>query len=73
MHAFVAIRYSQARNEEGAPRAQQRLLDEVLGVLVGAEHAIAVQLQLAPMGLGERGERVRVRVLRVGSADRGHA
>jgi hypothetical protein len=39
-----------------APRAQQRLLDEVLGLLEGAEHPVAVDVQLAAMALGARGE-----------------
>jgi hypothetical protein len=36
-----------------APGAQQRLLHGVLGVLHGAEHPIAVRVQLATMGFDE--------------------
>jgi hypothetical protein len=39
-----------------APRAQERLLDEVLGLLERAEHAVAVDVQLAPVALGQLGE-----------------
>ena len=61
---MVAIRYSQARKVERAgvtldalaPGAQERLLDEVLGVLERTEHAIAVDLELAPVALDGRGE-----------------
>ena len=39
-----------------APGGQQRLLDEVLGVLHRAEDPVAVHLQLAPVRLGEGAE-----------------
>jgi hypothetical protein len=39
------------------PGAQERLLDEVLGLLEGAEHAVAVDVELAAMALDARGER----------------
>ena len=39
-----------------APRAQERLLHEVLGLLEGAEHPVAVDVQLAAVALGQRGE-----------------
>jgi hypothetical protein len=39
------------------PCPQERLLHEVLGVLQGAEHAVAVQLQLTTVRLDELGER----------------
>ena len=39
------------------PSAQERLLDEVLGVLERAEHPVAVHLQLTAVALDERGER----------------
>ncbi len=39
-----------------APRAQERLLREVLGLLEGAEHPVAVDLQLAAVALDERRE-----------------
>ena len=40
-----------------APRAQERLLHGVLGLLERAEHPVAVHVQLAPVALGERVER----------------
>jgi hypothetical protein len=40
-----------------APRPQQRLLRHVLGVVRGAEHAVAVHLQRAAVGLDQRAER----------------
>ncbi len=51
-----------------APRAQERLLREVLGLLEGAEHPVAVQLQLAPVALDERREAGLV-----GQLESGHA
>ena len=45
---------------EPAPGAQQRLLDGVLGVVHRAEHAVAVRVQLAPVRLHQRAERVLV-------------
>ena len=60
---FVAIRYSQARNSElpsnvlaAPPGAEERLLHGVLGLVERGEHAVAVDVQLAPMALGERRE-----------------
>ena len=40
-----------------APRAQERLLDEVLRLVERAEHPVAVDVQLAPVALGEAAER----------------
>jgi len=61
------MRYSHARNREppsklsnlsrAAPRPQERLLHEILGFLEGAEHPVAVHVQLPPVALHERGER----------------
>ena len=45
---------------EPAPGGEQRLLQQVLGVLHRAEHAVAVQLELAPVGVGELAKRVLV-------------
>src|SRR5689334_264154 len=45
---------------EGPPGRQERLLDGVLGVLDATENPVAVQLQLAPVGVGERRERLLV-------------
>ena len=39
---------------QAAPRAQQRLLQRVLGVVERAEHPVAVRVQLAAMRLDER-------------------
>src|SRR5205085_2971232 len=50
-----------------APRAQQRLLDEVLRLLEVAEHAVAVDVELAAVALRPRGE------LRLGGRRWGHA
>ena len=57
----MAIRYSQAREVERPceglappPGAQERLLDQVLGLLERAQHPVAVELQLAPVAGGER-------------------
>ena len=62
-HALVAILYSHAPQvlvapEVGAspPRAQERLLHEVLGLLEGAEHAVAVDVQLVAVTLRALGE-----------------
>src|SRR6185436_3127447 len=43
-----------------APRAQERLLDEVLGLLERPEQAVAVDVQLAAMRLDAGGEGVLV-------------
>src|SRR4029077_6174285 len=42
------------------PRGEECLLRRVLGVLHLAEDPVAVQLQLAPVGVGERRERLMV-------------
>jgi hypothetical protein len=42
------------------PGPQERLLDEVLRVLVGRQHAVTVHAQLAPVGLDEFSEDARV-------------
>jgi hypothetical protein len=75
--AFVAILYSHARSDPRpwkVPRRRharrKRLLDEVLGLLEGAEHAIAVDVQLAPVTLDALGER---RSVEVGVCNGGHA
>ena len=59
----MAIVYSHERSElrpskraSAAPRAQQRLLQRVLGVVGRAEHPVAVRVQLAPVGRDEVGE-----------------
>src|SRR4051794_40646220 len=45
---------------EPPPSRQQRLLNEVLGVLNGAEDPVAVDLQLPPVGIGELSKRILV-------------
>ena len=40
---------------EAAPRGEQRLLHEILGVLEGADDPVAVQLQLAAVALERLG------------------
>ena len=40
-----------------APRAQERLLHRVLGLVERGQHPVAVDVQLAPVPLGERRER----------------
>ena len=39
------------------PGAEERLLDDVLGILERAEHPVAVHLQLGPVALDEPGKR----------------
>ena len=69
--ALVAIRYSQVSIDErpskrssAAPGAQQRLLDDVLGVLGRAEHPVAVHLERPPVRLDQLAERPLVARLR---------
>ena len=56
----MAIVYSHDRAEaavaqprRAAPRAQQRLLQRVVGVVDRAEHPVAVRVQLGPVRLDE--------------------
>src|SRR5260370_446482 len=51
---------------EPAPRGQQGLLQHVLSVLSRAEDLVAVQQELAPVGVGELAERLLVARLRAG-------
>ena len=46
-----------------APGAQERVLQRVVGVVHRAEHAVAVRVQFAAMGLDEAAERVLVALL----------
>jgi hypothetical protein len=64
-HAFVAMRYSQARNDHrpsrlnrarAPPGARKRVLRQVLGGLERSDHAVAVHPQLAPLAFEKRGE-----------------
>ncbi len=45
---------------ESTPSAQECLLNEVFGVVKRAEHTVAVESQLTPVGLGEFLKRVPV-------------
>ena len=45
---------------EAAPGGEQRLLHQVLGVLCRADDAVAVELQLAAVALGQLAERVAI-------------
>ncbi len=63
----MAILYSQARSRLGAlqtgqcpPRPQEHFLHGVLGVLQRAEHSVAVNVELAPVGLDDVAERSMV-------------
>ena len=62
MQTFVAIRYSHARKSSPvellplSPRPQERLLHGVLRFVERGEHPVAVDVQLAPVALGELGE-----------------
>ena len=47
---------------EATPRGQQGLLQRILGILDRSEHPVTVHLQLAPVGIGELGERRTVSV-----------
>src|SRR5215211_7594315 len=54
-----AHRGSALEGLEPPPSRQQRLLNEVLGVLNGAEDPVAVDLQLPPVRIGELSKRAR--------------
>ena len=63
----MAMVYSHVRSElrpskraMRAPRAQQRVLHRVLGVVDRAEHAVAMGVEQSAMGLDEPRERVLV-------------
>ena len=45
---------------KAAPSGEQRLLEQVLGVLSRADDPVDVQLELTPVGVGELAERVLV-------------
>ena len=45
---------------ESPPRREQRLLERVLCVLGGAEDSVAVHVKLAPVRIGELGERLPI-------------
>ena len=64
---LVAIRYSQVRTDErpsnaagGRPGAQERLLDQVLGLVHRPGHPVAVREQLALVALRQRREVVEL-------------
>jgi hypothetical protein len=55
-----AQRGSPLEAPEPAPGRQQRLLQQVLGILDRAEDPVAVELKLAPVGIDELAERLLV-------------
>jgi hypothetical protein len=58
---------------ESAPSGEQRLLDQVLGVLRRADDPVHVQLELTPVGIGQLAERVLVAGAGLGNRPLGHA
>ncbi len=58
---------------KAAPRGEQRLLEQVLGVLRRADDPVDVQLELTPVGVGQLAERVLVAGARPGEGLLGHA
>ena len=80
MQRLVAIRYSHARIDDcplnlvkSAPGREERLLDEVLGVLRRAHDPVAVQLQIMPVGVGQLAEGIVAAGTRTGQYPLGHA
>ena len=76
----MAIRYSQAWDRraflellEAPPRCEQRLLEQVLGVLGRPDDPVDVQLELTPVWVGQLAERVLVAGTRTGEGLLGHA
>src|SRR5207248_11575577 len=61
------------RTARAAPGDEQRLLEQVLGVLRRADDPVDVQLQLTPEGVGQLAERVLVAGARTGEGLLGHA
>jgi hypothetical protein len=66
-HVFVAMVYSQERREERlsnraepAPGAEHRVLERVLRVVDGAQHAVGVGVELPAVGLHQAPERLLV-------------
>jgi hypothetical protein len=55
-----------------APGGQQRLLEKILGILNRAEHAIAMRLELPPVGVDELAERPLVSRAGAGERSLGH-
>jgi hypothetical protein len=53
----------------GLPRLEERVLDEVVGIIDRAEHPIAVDMERAPVALAQVG--ARVAIARTGSRDGG--
>ena len=57
---------------EAAPRGEQRLLQQILGILRRADDPVDVQLELTPVGVGQLAERVLVAGARAGEGLLGH-
>src|SRR5262249_6019650 len=55
-----ADRCASLEPSEALPRRQQCVLQNVLGVLQGSEHPVAVHLQLSTVGLGQLSERLAI-------------
>jgi hypothetical protein len=55
-----ADRHTSLELLKAAPRCEQRLLEQILGVLRGADDPVGVQFELAPVGIGQLAERVLV-------------
>jgi hypothetical protein len=58
---------------KAAPRGQQRLLEQIFGVLRRADDPVDTQLELTPVGVGQLAERVLVAGPRAGNRPLGHA
>src|SRR5205823_1604579 len=56
-----------------SPGGEQRLLDQVLGILRRSDDPVDVELQLTPVGVGQLAERVLVAGARAGQGLLGHA
>ena len=54
---------------ERPPRAKQRLLERVVGVVHGAEHAVAMGMELRALALHERPKRALVVTARLAQPD----
>jgi hypothetical protein len=72
------MRYSQARTDARSsycsrPRGEQRLLQQILGILRRADDPVDVQLELTTVGVGQVAERVLVAGARASEGLLGHA
>jgi hypothetical protein len=58
---------------EAAPRGEQRLLEQIFGVLRRADDPVDVELELTAVGVGQLAERGLVALARAGQGLLGHA